>query len=166
MFYQGQPLPEVDRPSFQLLDEFYVKDKHSVYLVDESGLRALCAEPATFRPLGFGFACHSARGYWQDLLLEVEPGSLVPVGFGVALDSQGVVWESRRILMRPLNHRTTRIALGETHLFVWDDSGVWFSREHGPATALEPVEPMNFRVLEGQQATDGQRRFLGAQLQS
>lgn len=163
VYYCGVPQESLKRSSFRLLDEFYVRDEAGVYLVLESELKPLPVEGDRFRTLGFGYACDGSSGFWLGQPFASDLGSLTPVGFGVALDELGVIWEDRRITSRALNPRTARVHLGDAHLFVWDESSVWFSQNKGEAAELSPINPATFKVLEGRLSTDDVHRFDGAQ---
>lgn len=160
IYFKGKVQEQIDRQSFRMLDEFFVADNTAVYLVSGDTLKSFEAEPSSFWALGFGYARDSQTGYWMDRALPSRPDILYPFGEDLALDDQGVFWQDRRVLETPLNRRSAKAYKSDEGFYFGDESGVWHFQGDGQVKKLDIDSPESYRVLGGEEVTDGDSRIL------
>lgn len=165
VFYHGRAQAGIDPTSFRVLDEFFTRDRNTVFLLRSKKLKPLKADPTSFIALGFGYARDQKQGYYLDRTTKTAAlETLTPIGDGLALDARGVFWTNRRVLGESVSQLGLRCRVQPSSVYFWNCDGVWFSEHFWPATQLPDVDPESFCVLAEDYSRDKERLFYGSQL--
>lgn len=132
-----------DVDSFELLDDYYSKDKHHVYFASR---KIEVADPATFKTLGQYYSVDHQHGYYQDQVLkDLIPAEASLVGDQCLKDRHTFYWHATKLLLDP---HTTKY-LDRYHLYLADQQYVYYQDR-----LITEADTLTFEVLRGPYAKD------------
>ena len=154
----------LDRESFVILDDFFLKDDKTVYLQMETKLKATKWDPSTFQALGYGYGKDSNSTYWTTKkIAKADGGTLKPIAKDMAVDSTGYYFQNKRESKTKENHSSqVQVWLGENEYWVRLGPSIYYSSSYYYAEVVEiaGAHADSFRPLLGSFGTDQNKIYF------